>query len=244
MSNEELAHPQIVSRDEWLLARKAHLAREKEVTKERDRLHAERRRLPMVRIEKQYAFDGIEGKSSLLDLFGGRRQLMIYHFMFDPDWDEGCPACTSFINQLGSIKDLNDRDVSFLLISRAPLPKLEKYRARKGWKYPWVSSFGTDFNYDFHVTQDEKVAPLAHNYRDQAELEARAEEEPYYMKGEQHGMSVFLRVGDKVFHTYSAYARGTEPTINSYNFLDMTPYARQEDWEDSPAGWPQKPTYG
>jgi predicted dithiol-disulfide oxidoreductase (DUF899 family) len=243
MTKDEIPHPKIVSRDEWLAARKAHLAHEKELTKHRDQVNAERRRLPMLKLEKEYVFDGPSGKPSLRDLFENRRQLIVYHFMFDPEWDEGCPGCTGFVNALGNLSMLRERDTSFVLVSRAPLAKLERYKARKGWDRPWVSSHGSDFNYDFHATLDEAVAPVQYNYRDQAELEKR-EEEPYFRKGEQHGMSVFFRIHDDVFHTYSSYARGCEGVTNAYSLLDRTPYGRQEDFEDSPPGWPQKPTYG
>lgn len=241
MTNE-IPHPKIVSREEWLAARKAHLAHEKELTKHHDQVNAERRRLPMVKVEKEYVFDGPSGKPSLRDLFESRRQLIVYHFMFDPEWDEGCPGCTGFVNALGNLSMLHDRDTSFVLVSRAPLAKLERYKARKGWDQSWVSSHGSDFNYDFHVTLDEAVAPVQYNFRDQAELEKR--DEPYFRKGEQHGMSVFFRIEDDVFHTYSSFARGCEGVTNAYSLLDRTPYGRQEDFEDSPPGWPQKPTYG
>jgi len=243
MTKDEIPHPKIVSRDEWLAARMAHLAHEKELTKHRDLVNAERRRLPMLKLEKEYVFDGPSGKPSLRDLFENRRQLIVYHFMFDPEWDEGCPGCTGFVNALGNLSMLQERDTSFVLVSRAPLAKLERYKARKGWDQPWVSSYGSDFNYDFHATLDEAVAPVQYNFRDQAELEKR-EEEPYFRKGEQHGMSVFFRVQDDVFHTYSSYARGCEGVTNAYSLLDRTPYGRQEDFENSPPGWPQKPTYG
>ncbi|HEV2842275.1 MAG TPA: DUF899 domain-containing protein [Chthoniobacterales bacterium] len=242
MTKNEIPHPKIVSRDEWLAARKAHLEHEKELTKHRDQVNAERRRLPMVKLEKEYVFDSPSGKPSLRDLFENRRQLIVYHFMFDPEWDEGCPGCTGFVNALGNLSMLQERDTSFVLVSRAPLAKLERYKARKGWEQPWVSSYGSDFNYDFHVTLDQAVAPVQYNFRDQAELEKR--DEPYFRKGEQHGMSVFFRIEDDVFHTYSSFARGCEGVTNAYDFLDRTPYGRQEDFEDSPPGWPQKPTYG
>ena len=162
--------------------------------------------------------------------------------MFDPAWDKGCPGCTSYVNALGDLSMLNDRDTTFLLVSRAPLPKLEAYKAKKGWRVPWFSSFGSDFNYDFHVTNDEKVAPVEYNYRDKAEMEAR--KAPNAADGEAHGLSVFFRLDDEVFHTYSTYARGTEGLTDAYSLLDTTPYGRQQDFEESPPGWPQKPTYG
>ena len=137
---------------------------------------------------------------------------------------------------------LSARDTHFVLISRAPLAKLEAYRKKKGWKWPWYSSFGSDFNYDFHVTLDEKVCPVEYDYRSKAEMIARNVPNP--TEGEEHGISVFFQIDDDVFHTYSAYARGTEGLTDSYALLDLTPYGRQENWEDSPPGWPQKPTYG
>ena len=238
-----IPHPPVASRDEWLAERKRLLEQEKEVTKHRDRVAAERRRLPMVKIDKRYAFDGPEGKRSLQDLFDGRRQLIVYHFMFDPEWDQGCPGCTGYVNSLGDLSLLNQRDTTFVLVSRAPLAKLEDYKAQKGWKLPWYSSFGSDFNYDFHVTLDENVAPVEYNYRTREEAE-KISGGSRYPKGEYHGLSVFFRIDDDLFHTYSSYARGVEGLTNSYSLLDTTPYGRQEDWEDSPSGWPQRPTYG
>src|SRR5689334_16459609 len=158
MTEEQIAHPPIVSREEWLADRLELLALEKELTRQRDRVNAQRRRLPMVKIEKEYLFDTPEGKRSLLDLFQGRRQLMVYHFMFAPDWEQGCPGCTGYVNAIGDLSSLAEHDTTFVLCSRAPLEKLEAYKASKGWSLPWVSSFGRDFNYDFHVTLDEKVA--------------------------------------------------------------------------------------
>jgi predicted dithiol-disulfide oxidoreductase (DUF899 family) len=239
---ENIAHPKIVTQEEWLAARKTHLAHEKEAMKQLDRLRAERRRLPMTKLEKPYLFDGPEGKRSLLELFGDRRQLIVYHFMFDPKWEKGCPGCTAFVNALGDLSMLNNRDATFAVISRAPLAKLEAYKALRGWNIAWYSSFGSDFNYDFHVTLDESVAPVEYNYRSEAELQARRG--PNAMVGEEHGLSVFFRLGEDIFHTYSAYARGTESLTNGYSLLDTTPYGRQQDFEDSPPGWPQKPTYG
>lgn len=243
MTDTKIAHPDIASREEWLAQRKKLLVHEKEATKHHDQVSAARRRLPMVRIDKEYTFDGPGGPRTLLDLFDDRRQLIVYHFMFDPKWDKGCPGCTGFVDSLGDLGMLTERDTSFVLISRAPLGKLEAYKASKGWDHPWFSSYESDFNYDFHVTLDESVAPVEYNFRDKAELEARGDE-PYFLKGEQHGLSVFFRLGDDIYHTYSAYARGVEGLTNSYSLLDVTPYGRQEDWEDSPPGWPQKPTYG
>jgi predicted dithiol-disulfide oxidoreductase (DUF899 family) len=239
----KIAHPKIVSRKTWLAARKKHLINEKKLTKQKDKVNAERRRLPMVKIDKEYVFESPEGKRSLRDLFDNRRQLIVYHFMFDPEWEKGCSGCTGYVDAIADLSMLHDRDTSFVLISRASLAKLESYKTLKGWTIPWYSSFDSDFNYDFHVTLDEKKTPRQYNYRDGRELDAR-QAEAYFRKGEQHGLSVFFRIGDKVFHTYSTYARGTESLTDAYSLLDATPYGRQEDFEDSPPGWPQRPTYG
>ena len=243
MTTSTIAHPRIVSRDQWLAGRKELLAHEKELTQHYDRVNAERRRLPMVKIEKNYVFDGPKGNPSLKDLFEGRRQLIVYHFMFDPTWDKGCPGCTDLINAMGDLSLLEKRDTTFVVVSRAPLAKLDAYKAQKGWSIAWFSSSGSDFNYDFHVTLDPRVAPAEYNYRNKAEM-AAAKGHAVLMEGEEHGLSVFFRLDDDVFHTYSAYARGTESLTDAYRLLDMTPYGRQQDFEDSPPGWPQKPTYG
>ncbi|MBC8136620.1 MAG: DUF899 domain-containing protein [Fibrella sp.] len=232
MTNTEIAKPKVVPPDEWLTERMKLLTHEKELTKQYDRVNAERRRLPMVKIEKEYIFDTPDGRKSLADLFDGRRQLIVYHFMFDPTWDKGCSGCTSLVDAIGDLSLLNERDTTFVLTSRAPLPKLETYKAQKGWTHTWVSSFGSDFNYDFHVTADKTVAPVEYNYREDG------------IEGEEHGLSVFFRADDDLFHTYSVYARGCESLTDAYRLLDTTPYGRQEDFEDSPPGWPQKPTYG
>jgi predicted dithiol-disulfide oxidoreductase (DUF899 family) len=242
MTTNEIPHPPIVSHEQWLAERKKLLGHEKELTRQYDRVNAERRRLPMVRIEKDYVFDGPSGKRGLKDLFEGRRQLVIYHFMFDPSWENGCPGCTGYAKAIGDLGMLGDRDTTFAFVSRAPLAKLEAYKSRHGWTFQWYSSFGSDFNYDFHVTNDEKIAPVEYNYRNKAELEAN--KVPNAISGEEHGLSVFFRIGDDVFHTYSTYARGTEGRTGSRALLDMTPYGRQQDFEDSPPGWPQRPTYG
>src|ERR1700730_3738883 len=241
MTTSTIPHPPIVSQNQWLAERKKLLAHEKELTKQYDRLNAERRRLPMVKIEKDYVFDGPDGKKNLKDLFDGRRQLIVYHFMFDPEWEKGCSGCTGYVDALGDLSMLKGLDATFAVVSRAPLAKLAAYKIEKGWSIPWFSSFGSDFNYDFHVTLDQNIAPVEYNYRDKAELEAR--KGPNGMEGEEHGLSVFFRLDEDVFHTYSAYARGTESLTNAYTLLDMTPYGRQQDFEDSPPGWPQKPTY-
>jgi predicted dithiol-disulfide oxidoreductase (DUF899 family) len=224
--------PDVVTREQWLEARKALLAKEKAQTRQRDALNAERRRLPMVEIEKDYRFTGPEGEVGLLDLFAGRRQLMVGHFMFDPSWEDGCPSCSAGADEMseGLLEHLHTRDTSFVYVSRAPLEKLEAYKARKGWTFPWYSSHGSDFNYDFHVTMDESVAPVEYNYRTQAEWQALGME--HHLEGEQPGLSCFLRDGDRVFHTYSNFGRGAEMLGGSYYFLDLTALGRQEDWEE------------
>jgi predicted dithiol-disulfide oxidoreductase (DUF899 family) len=168
-----VAHPRAASHDQWLTERKTLLAHEKALSKSLDLVNAERRRLPMVKIEKDYVFDGPGGKQGLADLFDGRRQLIVYHFMFDAAWDKGCPACTSWADALGDLSALADRDTTLVLVSRAPLAKLDAYKAQRGWSLPWFSSFGSDFNYDFHVTLDANVAPVEYNYRPKAEMLAQ-----------------------------------------------------------------------
>jgi predicted dithiol-disulfide oxidoreductase (DUF899 family) len=228
--------PDVVSQDEWIAARKALLAREKAATRERDALSAERRRLPMVRVEKEYAFDGRDGAATLLDLFDGRHQLILQHFMFAPDWEDGCSSCTAAIDELsaGLIAHLNVRDTSLAIVGRAPIAKILAYAQRRGWDYPFYSALGSDFNFDFHVTLDESVQPVEYNYRSAEEFAAagvtlhEAGEPP----AEQPGYSMFLRDGDTIYHTYSLFARGTEMLGGSYYWLDMTALGRQEDWEE------------
>lgn len=234
MRESNIEYPRIVSRDEWLAARKVLLAEEKEFTRRRDALNAERRRLPMVKIEKEYVFQGPDGKMSLLDLFNGRRQLIVYHFMFDPSWDEGCPGCSFTVDNIGHLAHLHVRDTSLVLISRAPLAKIEPFKVRMGWTLPWYSSFDSDFNYDFHVTLDEAVVPVEYNYRHKAELEQLGDPTVGSTHGEAHGLTVFLRDGNGMFHTYSTYARGTELLVGTFIYLDLTPLGRQEDWEEPP----------
>jgi len=153
--------------------------------------------------------------------------------MFDPSWDEGCPMCSFLVDNIGHLAHLHARDTSLAVVSRATLAKIQAFKKQMGWIFPWYSSFGSDFNYDFHVTLDPQVAPSEYNYRNHPEIH-----------GEEHGLSVFFQLDDDVFHTYSTYARGTESLTDSYRLLDTTPYGRQQAFEDSPAGWPQKPTYG
>jgi predicted dithiol-disulfide oxidoreductase (DUF899 family) len=228
--------PKIVARDEWLATRTQLLVKEKDLTHQRDALNAERRDLPMVEIEKDYAFDGPTGSVRLIDLFEGRPQLIVYHFMFHPEWEDGCPSCTAGTDELspGFLDHLHTRDTSYAMVSRAPLEKLEAWKAKKGWNLPWYSSFGTDFNYDFGVTIDASGGFDEYNYRTLDEYAAmgqesmKTSEQPYDMPGR----SCFLQVDGRVFHTYSQYARGLELTGGSYYFLDLTALGRQEDWEE------------
>jgi predicted dithiol-disulfide oxidoreductase (DUF899 family) len=226
--------PRVVSRDAWLVARKELLTAEKSMTQARDELNTRRRELPMVRVEKDYAFEGPEGTVTLLDLFDGRRQLILRHFMFDPSWDDGCPSCTAASDEVsdGLLAHLHARDTSFVAVSRAPLSKIETYKDRKGWTFPWYSSHGSDFNYDFHVTLDASVTPVEFNYRTMPELEDVGLGWLGEGSSEQPGHSMFLRDGDDVFHTYSMFARGAEMLGGSYYFLDLTALGRQEDWEE------------
>ena len=217
--------PKVASREEWLEARKRLL--EKEATRVRDELRPERMALPMVEVEKDYVFEGPDGGASLLDMFEGRRQLIVQHFMFDPEWEDGCPSCTYFSEDLGHLPHLHEKDTSFAVVSRAPLERIEAYKRKKGWAFPCYSSFGSDFNYDFHVTMDGSVAPAEYNYRSAAEH--RQAGMPWYTEGEQTGVSVFLREGERVFHAYSAFARGSEHLVSTVVFLDLTPLGRRED---------------
>jgi predicted dithiol-disulfide oxidoreductase (DUF899 family) len=228
--------PKIVSQDEWITARKDLLAKEKAFTKQRDELNAERRRLPMIEITKTYDFEGPDGTVELLDLFEGRPQLIVYHFMFHPEWDDGCPSCTAGTDEIadGLLRHLHTRDTSYALVSRAPLEKLERWKEKRGWDLPWFSSYGTDFNYDFGVTIDASRGFDEFNYRtldDYATMgreSMKTSEQPYDMPGR----SCFLQVDGRIFLTYAQFARGLESTGGSYYFLDLTALGRQEDWEE------------
>jgi predicted dithiol-disulfide oxidoreductase (DUF899 family) len=230
--------PEVVSRDEWLTARRELLAREKELTRLRDRLNADRRRLPMVRVDEPYAFEGPDGRLSLLDLFEGRPQLVMHHFMYGPDQDHACPSCSSAADQIGRLRQLHARNTTLVAVSRAPYPDLAAFRERMGWEFPWYSSHGSAFNYDFHATLDDRVAPVLLHFRTGAELAENGTPwagRPWSaeMRGtEMPGISAFLRVGDEVFHTYSTFGRGIEDFHNGYPWLDLTALGRQEAWEE------------
>jgi predicted dithiol-disulfide oxidoreductase (DUF899 family) len=197
--------PPVVSRDEWQAARNDLLIKEKAATRARDRLNADRRRLPMVEVTKEYVFEGPDGRATLPDLFEGRMQLVVYHFMFAPEWDAGCRSCSSFLDQIGHLAHLNARGTTFAAVSRAPYAQIVPFKERMGWTVPWYSSAGSDFNVDFEATRED---------------------------GEYPGISVFLRDEGRVFHTYSTYARGMDGLGSTTSFLDLTALGRQEDWEE------------
>jgi predicted dithiol-disulfide oxidoreductase (DUF899 family) len=225
--------PEIVSREEWTAARRRLLEREKEHTRAGDALAAERRRLPMVRVHEDYVFDSPAGEHSLLDLFDGRAQLVIYHAMWLDDRDRLCPGCTGFLDQVAGLDYLGERDTTFAAVTRVAVDKLEAWKSSRGWEFPWYSVARSRFNYDYHASFDDTVAPFEYNYRTQEEIEALGMpvsewEQPYDL----HALSVFLADGGQVFHTYSAYARGADRLLPESTFLDLTPLGRQEEWEE------------
>jgi predicted dithiol-disulfide oxidoreductase (DUF899 family) len=222
MTSHQAPIPHVVSEHEWQAARARLLAREKEATRANDALAAERRRQPVTKIDKRYVFEGPHGAASLADLFEGRRQLILYHFMFAPGvdgWpDAGCPGCSMFVDNVCDLSHVHARDTTFVLVSRAPFANLERYRHRMGWDVPWYSSEPSDFNRDFGVTRD---------------------------NGETFGLSVFIRdeQRDAVYRSYFTDGRGVADVGTVWTLLDRTPYGRQETWEQSPPGWPQTPPY-
>ncbi|MGA9856272.1 MAG: DUF899 domain-containing protein [Solirubrobacteraceae bacterium] len=221
--------PEITDREQWLRRRVALLEREKALTQARDELSAQRRGLPMVAVTGDYRFTGPGGVSlGLVDLFEGRHQLIVDHYMFDPEWERGCMSCAGRVDQYGNIEHLHERDTTIAVVSRAPIEKLERFKAEMGWSFPWYSSFGSRFNYDYGVSFDGPVPERSYNYRSAAEWQRRGMPAP---SGEVHGTSAFLRVEDRVFHTYSTYGRGTEQVGGTHYYLDMTALGRQEDWE-------------
>lgn len=231
--------PRVVSREEWLTARKELLTREKAATRARDVLNAQRRALPMVTVDKPYRFAGpalpakhARENVSLLELFEGRRQLIVCHVMFHSERGEACSGCSYSVDNLPHLSHLRARETSLVVISRAPLEQLAAFQKRMSWTFAWYSSLGSDFNYDFHVTTDEDVAPVEYNYRDKATLERLGH--VYHVKGEQPGVSVFLREGQDIFHSYSTYGRGVDLLLTTYNYLDLTPFGRGEGRDGTP----------
>ncbi|HXM93990.1 MAG TPA: thioredoxin family protein [Candidatus Dormibacteraeota bacterium] len=213
----------VVSQTEWLAARKNLLSKEKEFTRLRDELSRQRRELPWEKIEKEYVFDGQNSKETLADLFGGKSQLMVYHFMFSPGWEEGCPSCSFLSDHIdGSLMHLAARDVTLVVVSRAPLAQIEAFRKRMGWRFKWVSSYGNDFNRDHHVsfTKEEMAnGQMYYNYVMQ-----------HFPREEGPGMSAFYKDGNGgIFHTYSSYGRGLDMLVGTYNWLDLAPKGRDED---------------
>ncbi|MGA2984065.1 MAG: thioredoxin family protein [Terriglobia bacterium] len=222
-SKMELSHSKVVSPAEWLAARKEHLAKEKEFSRLRDELSRKRRELPWEKVEKQYVFDGPNGKETLADLFGKRSQLIVYHFMLGPGWKEGCLSCSFLADHFdGATVHLANRDVTLAVVSRAPWAEIETFKKRMGWRFQWVSSFGSDFNYDYHVsfTKDDMAkGKVYYNYDDLGGFPS--EEAP--------GASVFYKdEAGEIFHTYSSYARGLDILVGAYNFLDLAPKGRDE----------------
>ena len=222
-ATSKMEDPKVVAHSEWLKARTELLRKEKEFTQLRDEISRQRRELPRERVEKNYVFNGPNGKEKLADLFDGRSQLIVYHFMLGPDWKEGCPSCSMLADHFdGSIAHLNARDVTLVVVSRAPMDEIEAFKKRMGWNFKWVSSYGTDFNSDFHVSfgKEERAAgPVEYNYTRQ---DFPSEEAP--------GLSVFAKDGaGNLLHTYSTYGRGLDILLGVYNFLDMTPKGRDED---------------
>jgi predicted dithiol-disulfide oxidoreductase (DUF899 family) len=232
--------PKITSRAEWLCARKELLAKEKALTRARDALNAARRSLPWVHVDKSYLFDGPSGehgacatqRARLSDLFDGRKQLIVCHVMFHAERGEACTGCSFSIDNIPHLSHFHARDTSLVLVSRAKLEQLVAFQRRMGWTLPWYSSLGSDFNYDFHATTDEAVAPVEYNYRDKATLERIGHS--YHVKGEQPGVSVFLRDGSAIYHTYSTYGRGLDALLGTYSYLDLTPLGRGEGWDGMP----------
>lgn len=226
-------HRRIVSPEDWIAARKEHLLKEKEFTRLRDRLSAERRALPWVRVDKEYVFDAPGGKESLSELFAGRSQLIVYHFMFHPDWNDGCKSCSFMADNFnGIVVHLQQRDVTLLAVSKAPLAKLEAFRQRMGWGFKWVSSFGNDFNQDFHVSFTSAEISTGDVYYNYGMRKFPVEEAP--------GISIFFKdTAGEVFHTYSCYGRGLDMMIGAYHYLDLAPKGRDEEGLPYTMAWLQ-----
>lgn len=233
------AIPTIVSRKQWLEERKSLLEKEKEATRQLDGVRAARRRMPMVPVEKNYRFEGPEGEISLLDMFEGRWQLIVHHFMYFDEPSKFCPGCSLEANQNYNrvlLEKLHQKSVTLVAISRAPQGRILREKEKNSWDFPFYSSQHNDFNYDFQATLDPK-RNMEYNYQG-IDLKFLKDYE-----GDLPGKSIFLWDGDSVYHTYSAFARGTDLLATHYNYLDLTPYGRQESWESSPKGWPQNQTY-
>ncbi len=246
MNKTEIARPRVVSRDNWLRERKILLEKEKELTRERDRVAALRRKLPMVSVDKKYTFDSENGELDFLQLFDGCTQLIVYHFMFDPTWEAGCENCAIWAAEKPKAlqNNLQNNDTKLVLVARAPIAKIAQYRQSKGWEIPFYSSYNSDFNFDFQVSFDESKRPIDYNYRSLEEH--RAAGTSHYFEGrkqpyELHGLSIFLQHNQEIFHTYSTFSRGCEEAGGFHYLLDMTAYGRRQSWEDSPPGWPQQP---
>jgi predicted dithiol-disulfide oxidoreductase (DUF899 family) len=232
MTRTSIETHEIVSRDQWLAARRKLLAREKELMRQNDQLAAERRALPWVEVGKTYVFDGPGGRETLADLFGGRSQLIVYHFMFAPGQKEGCVGCSFVADHIdGAAPHVNARNISLVVCSRAPLAEIEAFRQRMGWRFKWVSSYGSDFNGDFHVsfTRDDLArGPTYYNF----------EKRTSQTEGEAPGLSVFYKdATGAIFHTYSAYARGLEVLDGAYHFIDLAPKGRDEERLPFPGSW-------
>ena len=219
---------QVVSAAEWLNARKELQAAEEEAVLALEQLAIRRRELPAVAVEKDYVFQGPDGEASLLDLFEGRTQLIVQHFMFDPSWEQGCPVCSYQADNIGNLAHLHARNTTYAAVSRAPISKIEPFRQRMGWTFPWYSSLGSDFNYDFHVTNDEAVVPIEYNFRSAQELADRGEAWAA-RPGEQGGLSVFLRDGDTILRTWSGYGPVIELFCTTDQLLNVTRLGRQDE---------------
>jgi predicted dithiol-disulfide oxidoreductase (DUF899 family) len=232
MTTPDLKNHKVVSANEWLEARKHFLIQEKELTRLRDQLSRQRRELPWVKVDKEYIFHGPEGKETLSELFDGRSQLIVYHFMFGPDWEAGCPHCSFWADNFNSIiVHLNHRDVTMVAVSRAPWQKLEAFKKRMGWKFKWVSSSESDFNFDYHVSfAPEELAKkeVVYNFTTNGDIES----------SEREGVSVFYKEATgSVFHTYSAYARGIDMLNTAYHYLDLVPKGRDEAGLEFTQAW-------
>ena len=222
MSQSTVENPKVVSETEWIAARKELLAKEKSLTRQRDALAEERQKLPWVKVDKNYVFDTTAGKKTLAQLFGAKSQLVMYHFMFGPDWEQGCPSCSLLADHFDNLGvHLAQRDVRFVIVSRAPLDKIEPFKKRMGWKFPWASSYGSEFNFDFEVSvpKDKQGQEHIYNY---ALTKSAGDEQP--------GLSVFYKnANGEVFHTYSMYGRGLEDFLGVYAILDRVPKGRDEE---------------